>query len=380
MEPVRNDHGSPGGVNFPRQGPGDGEGEDDVALVDVNTAATASVMSPNVWIRRPRKAVPMRSPDGTSRGGMIDDENVRPPKTSSRVKSRTTPVRRGQQEVGELTRHAGMIEREHAVVDHDNHVSGSSKRTPRGVQAQDEGGLNHGTRRRRRRSAVFQSDEYIVDEMASPEADTGLYVSIQRDPDAAVVRMPHMVSPGGVQDDDILKTVEENDKAEADLKEISDIEGEIAKNAEVNMLLEQLLASKTKRLEELHVQNATIKRIFGAIDVVKDDFVIEGLSEEERRSKMISIGQRLIQSLRGAPSGQGGRPSGSGRDQAAGAGDQGHSSRNACLPMAAPDMYPMESQIAAASVIAAKGDPARALLSLLEKALEANMMDRQHPS
>lgn len=378
MEPARNEHGSPGGVDLPRQGPG--FGEDDVALVDVNTAATASLMSPNVWIRRPRKAVPMRSPDGTSRGGMYDDENVRPSKTSSRVKSRTTPVRRRQEdEVGKLTRHAGMIEREHAGVDHDNnHVPGSSKRTPQGVQTQDEGGVNHGTRRRRRRSAVFQSDEYVVDETASPEADPGLYVSIQNDPDAAVVR--RMVSPGGVQDDDILKTVEENDKAEADLKEISDIEGEIAKNAEVNMLLEQLLASKTKKLEELHVQNATIKRIFGAIDVVKDDFVIEGLSEEERRNKMISIGQRLIQSLRGASSGQGGRPSGSGRDQSQAAGDQRHSSRNACLPMAAPDMYPMESQIAAASVIAAKGDPARALLSLLEKALEANMMDRQHPS
>lgn len=378
---MRNDLGSPGagGVGIPRPGPGEGEGEDDVALVDVNTAATASVMSPNVWIRRPRKAVPMRSPDGTSRGGVYDDENMRPPKTSSRVKSRTTPMRRGHQDgVGELTRHAGMIEREHAVADHGDHVPGSSKRTPGGVQVQEGGGVNHGTRRRRRKSAVFQSDEYIVEETASPEADPGLYVSIQQDPDAGVVR--RMVSPGG-QDDDILKTVEENDKAEADLKEISDIEGEIAKNAEVNMLLEQLLASKTKKLEELHVQNATIKRIFGAVDVVKDDFIIEGLLEEERRNKMIRIGQRLIQSLRGA-SAKAGHPSASGRDgqaTAAAAEDQGHS-RHACLPMAAPDMYPMESQIAAASVIAAKGDPARALLSLLEKALEANMLDRHGSS
>eukprot|EP00889_Picochlorum_renovo_P007760 jgi/Picre1/34790/NNA_002256.t1 len=376
MEPVRNEHGSPGGVDVPRQGPG--FGEDDVALVDVNTAATASLMSPNVWIRRPRKAVPMRSPDGTSRGGMYDDENVQPSKTSSRVKSRTTPVRRGQHdEVGELTRHAGMIEREHAGVDHDNnHVSGSSKRTPQGVQTQMRVGES-GTRRRRRRSAVFQSDEYVVDETASPEADPGLYVSIQKIQMLQVVR--RMVSPGGVQDDDILKTVEENDKAEADLKEISDIEGEIAKNAEVNMLLEQLLASKTKKLEELHVQNATIKRIFGAIDVVKDDFVIEGLSEEERRSKMISIGQRLIQSLRG-------------RHLARGASIRvWQRSESSCwrprtfiqermLADGCPRHVPYGVSDCSGISDCSKGRPCSALLSLLEKALEANMMDRQHPS
>lgn len=53
--------------------PGEAKGQEpEVALVDVRTDATASVLSPNVWIRRPRKSpTPMRSPDGTP----LYDEN-----------------------------------------------------------------------------------------------------------------------------------------------------------------------------------------------------------------------------------------------------------------------------------------------------------------
>jgi hypothetical protein len=348
--------------------------EDDVALVDVRTDAMASVLSPNVWIRRPRKAAtPVRSPDGTGRPvyytttkeEVVSEEAVTP---SRRIQGRKdkTPAR--------TPRGAGLRKRRLPggdVVETGEGYDSEEAMTPGKRRCGDEETTahmltteNNNNKRRRKKSAVLKNEDYIVDDEAT------LVETVRQDGGGGA-------STIAANDDvavDMQKALEENDRAEADLKEISEMENDIANMRDATRMLEHMLASKTRQLEEMHAQNATIKRIFSAIEVVKDDFITEGLSDEEKRAKMVGIGKRLIHHLRVGDGntthslrGDARAQTGGGRQQAA----QKGACKSHSLPMAAPEMHPVESQIAAASLIAAKGDPARALVSLLEKGLEA---------
>eukprot|EP00890_Picochlorum_soloecismus_P004151 jgi/Picsp_1/4737/NSC_02106-R1_---NA--- len=168
----------------------------------------------------------------------------------------------------------------------------------------------------------------------------------------------------------IEKEFEESQREQQDLKEIADIEADIARLREMAKVLENSLAMKTSQVEELHSQNTSIKRMFSAIKVTRDDFNLEGLSQEQQTEKMVDIGDRLVNMLRhghkdlppvqeklNTPN----QPQSSGREPL-------KEQKTAVTP---PSTHPMESQIAAAALIAAKQDPARALVSLLEKSLEA---------
>ena len=311
---------------------------DDVALVDVKTDATASVLSPNVWIRRPRKALtPMRSPDGTSK--MYHDENVRG--------DSATPLKKGKEHVAKTPtqkrRRQDTREEEDDVLKEEEGMYVAPAKLVQ-IECGVEG------KRKRKKSTKLQNSDFLVDEQEYT---------------AAVGNSEYRkrIDVAG----DIQKALEEHDRAEADLKDISDMEHDIAKTRELIMALEQMFASKTRHLEEVHAQNTTIKRIFGSISVIRDDFVTDGLSDDQRREKMLRIGRRLVHHLRTTPS-QG--PCQPAQDGAVPQGRQASSGQHA-LPMVAPEMHPMESQIAAAALIAAKGDPARALVSLFEKGLEA---------
>lgn len=168
----------------------------------------------------------------------------------------------------------------------------------------------------------------------------------------------------------IEKEFEESQREQQDLKEIADIEADIARLQEMTKVLENSLAMKTGQVEELHGQNTSIKRMFSAIKVTRDDFNLEGLSQDQQREKMVDIGDRLVNMLRHGhnemPLAQDklntpNPPPSSGQA----------SLKEAKTAVTPPSSHPMESQIAAAALIAAKQDPARALVSLLEKSLEA---------
>lgn len=334
---------------------------DDIALVDVKTDATASVLSPNVWIRRPRKALtPLRSPDGTSK--MYADENIEhdspTPQKIRKDNVAKTPItkRKLACQDGDANLEGGTCQ-EHLLAEqqgranairHENLPSNNAD-----AHKTDQNSMEFDVKRKRRKSTKLQNSDFLLDEKDY---------------------MGALCNPGKRKNidvaGDIQKALEENDRAEADLRDISDMENDIAKTRELILVLEQMLTSKTKHLEEIHAQNLTIKRIFSSISVIKDDFVTDGLSEDQKREKMLRIGQRLLQHIRGGAS------DGSHQSVQAQAGAvprqcQISLSKQESLPMAAPDMHPMESQIAAAALIAAKGDPARALVSLLEKGLEA---------
>lgn len=309
---------------------------DDVALVDVKTDATASVLSPNVWIRRPRKALtPMRSPDGTSKMYLNENERGEFPtpqkKGKEHVAKTPTPKRQRHHQSAHddaLKKEEGMYVAAANLLQEDCDVEG---------------------KRKRRKSTKLQNDDFLVDEQ---EFTAAVGNSENR----------KTIDVAG----DIQKALEEHDRAEADMKDISEMENEISKTKELIMALEQMFASKTARLEEISTQNLTIKRIFSSLSVMRDDFVTDGLSDDQRREKMLRIGRRLVHHLRTSPSQE--------IPQSAQVVDSSQPphvpSKQHPLPMVAPDMHPMESQIAAAALIAAKGDPARALVSLFEKGLE----------
>lgn len=312
---------------------------DDVALVDVKTDATASVLSPNVWIRRPRKALtPMRSPDGTSKA--FQDENIQ--------REYLTPHKKGREHVAHTpTPKRRLHHHDENAEDDDGLEAEEAYVAPANLvhHQQDLDG-----KRKRRKSTKLQNNDFLVDEQEFT---------------AAIGNIDHRkkIDVAG----DIQKALEENDRAEADLRDISDVENDISKTKELIAALEQMFTSKTRHLEDIHAQNCTIKRIFSSISVMRDDFVTDGLTDEKKREKMLRIGQRLVHHLRTMPSEQPAQPvQGAHVPQA-----RPVPAKQKALPMVAPDVHPMESQIAAAALIAAKGDPARALVSLLEKGLDA---------
>lgn len=197
--------------------------------------------------------------------------------------------------------------------------------------------------------------------------------------------------------DKILEGLEtenkENQHAKTDIEEIKAIENEVAA-AERNkkLLLDQLQSSRTE-LSSLRSENESVKRIFASLGVVKSDFDMEGAADgPARKKRMVSIGRRLVENLNNKqlfPQNnmqtkppaieQAGQP----------AIDEASKAKEETLPVmktpnipqnlkggasavpvfTPPSSFPEESQIAAAALTVAKGDPAVAMLSLLEKAL-----------
>jgi hypothetical protein len=139
-------------------------------------------------------------------------------------------------------------------------------------------------------------------------------------------------------------------------------------------------------LNTVHAQNSGIKRMFAALGVAKDDFNMAGaVDEPSRKRRMIEIGQRLVASLNEAkPEEQKPMPPQPPRRGRPPLNPVAHtpaptvagSTRPIFTP---PANFPMESQIAAASLTLSRGDAAVALLSLLEKALAARAPPAQLP-
>lgn len=131
-------------------------------------------------------------------------------------------------------------------------------------------------------------------------------------------------------------------------------------------------------------QNGAVKRMFGALGVEKEDFVLGDASDgPSRKKRMVAIGNRLVKSLneKQGEGGEGAAPPppptrGRGRPPLHAATVVG---RDASHPaFTPPSSCPVESQIAAAALTLSKGDPSVALLSLLEKALSARAPPMAH--
>jgi hypothetical protein len=203
--------------------------------------------------------------------------------------------------------------------------------------------------------------------------------------------------------DKILEGLETEDKenqhAKTDIEEIKAIENEVAL-AERNkkLLLDQLQSSRTE-LSSLRSENESVKRIFASLGVVKSDFDMEGAADGPgRKKRMVSIGRRLVENLNNKqlfPQNnlQTKLPAieQSGQLMAideANKANKANKAKEETLPImktpnipqnlkgastlpvfTPPSSFPEESQIAAAALTVAKGDPAVAMLSLLEKAL-----------
>ena len=152
--------------------------------------------------------------------------------------------------------------------------------------------------------------------------------------------------------------------------------------------LQEDYQNHTAELKNVHEQNNGIKRMFAALGVAKDDFNMAGaVDEPSRKRRMIEIGQRLVTSLNEPkPDEQKQKPMPPqpprrGRPPL-------NPTANTPAPTVAgstrpvftpPANFPVESQIAAASLTLSKGDAAVALLSLLEKALAARAPPAQMP-
>ena len=232
---------------------------------------------------------------------------------------------------------------------------------------------------------------------------------------------------------DIQKVLEENIQAEADLKDISDLMAEIAKVSENTHVWEEMLESKSKILDKLRMQNGTLKELFAGLGLSKNnlpDFSMNDVeSDEGRKKRMLSFGRRLVSLLRhgkrpkdavdGKPGGAAGapadmtgsvdgvsvvdtrdvdvnedakdanvkedadvsEPAAEGRD-AADDEQKGGETPSANPNSAGNDtdeleerFHPIAAQVAGAGLQAAKGDPARAVMYLINKGFQARQAD-----
>lgn len=236
---------------------------------------------------------------------------------------------------------------------------------------------------------------------------------------------------------DIQKVLEENIQAEADLKDISDLMAEIAKVNENTLAWEEMLESKSNILDKLRMQNGTLKELFAGLGLSKSnlpDFSMKDVeSDEGRKKRMLSFGRRLVSLLRHgkrskdaravdglAPGGTAGAPvdtTGSvdgvgvpvahlkeedakdamdanvnedagldepdveGRKTADHVQEGGETpSGNKGPPGTNPNeleerFHPIAAQVAGAGLQAAKGDPARAVMYLINKGFQARQAD-----
>jgi hypothetical protein len=228
-------------------------------------------------------------------------------------------------------------------------------------------------------------------------------------------------------DGDIQKVLEENIQAEADLKDISDLMAEIAKVSENTRAWEEMLESKSNILEKLRVQNGTLKELFAGLGLSKNnlpDFSMKDVESDEGRNKrMLSFGRRLVSLLRHGKRpkdgdfGDGIEPSGAAVTLADMAGSvdsvpvgeakdtnvaedssvreldaevkraaagvqEGGETPSANKVAAGNDthgleerFHPIAAQVAGAGLQAAKGDPARAVMYLINKGFQARQAD-----
>ena len=329
--------------------------EEDVALVDVNNAATASVLSPNIWIKKPSMMSKSPYPMKEDEGGCEKGENVQPLMMEKTVADQgEEEPRTGRRRRRRRSSYGGFMHLEQWMAEEEEDVG--------------EAGDTPGSSGRQAPSLAPESGVVYGEESNGREGDLDV---------------------GG----DIEKEFEENERAEQDLKEISDIEAEIAKMKELAKVLESMLTNKTMQMEELQSQNTSIKRMLNALSVHRNDFDMEGLSPQEQQKKMIEIGERLIESMRGSQQDGGLQQEQKARalntrdlDRMTGKMESSLDEKDVHgqekTPVLAnksvshgvvtdPSAHPIESQIAAAALIAARQEPARALVSLLEKALEA---------
>ena len=279
---------------------------DDDMLVDVATDATASVLSPTVWIKKPLFM-------SASYQEMHEDKENAPEKVP-------TSLHKGNK-----------VEK----------------------------------KKRHRRKSIGDDLENEENNAEISRMDGG---AEKIDNGSADMQQHHGFDVAG----HIEKEFEESQREQQDLKEIADIEADICRLREMAKVLETSLAMKTGQVEELHGQNMSIKRMFSAIKVTRDDFNLEGLSQDEQREKMVQVGDRLVSMLR---HGQEDLPLQEKQNTPNTTGGQA-SLKEQKTAVTPPATHPMESQIAAAALIAAKQDPARALVSLIEKSLEARRRNK----
>lgn len=198
--------------------------------------------------------------------------------------------------------------------------------------------------------------------------------------------------------DKILEGLETEDKenqhAKTDLEEIKAIENEVMSAEQTKMVLTDQLRARQIELSSLLSENESIKRIFASLGVIRSDFDMEGATDGPgRKKRMVCIGRRLVENLNNThlfPSEcypkstleSPGRVDDCARDPGT---DKAvpmvviktprinariNKNETSSLPVfTPPSHFPEESQIAAAALTVAKGDPAVAMLSLLEKAL-----------
>lgn len=179
----------------------------------------------------------------------------------------------------------------------------------------------------------------------------------------------------------------EREHAEADLAQIEAIENEIVIAQETTRILQATLQEATGEVARLQAQNGSVKRLFAALGVCKDDFQIGDANDgPSRKRRMIDIGQRLVNNLNNPGLHDWNAPP-LGPQPAAAAATEEHAlcpvsaqlypaetPAPAAVATARPIFtpaasFPAESQIAAAALTMSRGDPAIAMLSLLEKAL-----------
>ena len=224
-------------------------------------------------------------------------------------------------------------------------------------------------------------------EGAYPARDAYFYAAVARSPCPPSRFKRH-------RDEQDLSYLETSDRegenqshVKEDLEHIAKVEAQIQRHAEINAALLAELQNLGAKVLQVHTQNESVKRMFHALNVTKDAFNMgDATDEPSRKRRMIEIGTKLVKNLsepkeqqppqlksHPLPPRPRGRPPLNATTQTP-APTVAAAARPVFTP---PASYPVESQIAAASLTLSQGDPAVALLSLLEKALAARAPQSQ---
>jgi len=178
------------------------------------------------------------------------------------------------------------------------------------------------------------------------------------------------------------KEGDEKEQTEQDLAHIAHLEADLERAKRLGLQFESDLQDARADARAIMNENGSIKRLFAAIGVNRDDFNVDGLSEPDRKRRMLSTGRRLMHNLNtNARLGLAGTATVLAPHQSAVEGDTPGPpapSQYAKPAFTPPASFPVESQIAAAALTLAHGDPAAALLSLLEKALASRAPQQQN--
>lgn len=234
----------------------------------------------------------------------------------------------------------------------------------------------------------------------------------------------HAIASLDLLQEAIDKEGTEKEQTEQDFAHIAQLEESIVHAQTLSKRLEIKLHETRNSINATMKENTRIKRLFSALQVQRKDFDLEGIyGEQPRKRRMIDIGNRLIDNLNGVNqhmagnAGANGTTTGAATDDGAGSNNSlsdntksitdsqklqqqktGRVSGGAGGETPAPTLvgadrqehnqaqkpaltppaqFPAESQIAAAALTLSQGDPAAALLSLLEKAMAARTAEGQ---